>query len=178
MIYFIRHGESEANIRHTFAGQRDDSILTKKGEEQALSTANEIKKENLKIDRVISSPLKRALKTAQIIAVDLGFDVSKIVIDDRLSEFDLGSLSGSPINEEITLADLTPDINAEDPELFRKRVISCIKELINSSENILIVSHGGVGRVLESLREGNDPNSYYNLPGYLNASITKIDWVK
>ena len=26
MIYFIRHGESEANLKHTFAGQKDDSI--------------------------------------------------------------------------------------------------------------------------------------------------------
>ncbi len=28
MIYFIRHGESEANLKHVFAGQKDDSPLT------------------------------------------------------------------------------------------------------------------------------------------------------
>lgn len=39
MIYFIRHGESEANERKVFAGQKDDSILTEKGREQAKATA-------------------------------------------------------------------------------------------------------------------------------------------
>lgn len=177
MIYFIRHGESEANIRHTFAGQRDDSILTKKGEEQALSTASKIKKENLKIDRVISSPLKRALKTAQIIAVELGFDISQIIIDDRITEYDMGELSGTPIHEA-TSTDLVNAPGAENPKLFSERVISCIKELNDSSDNILLVSHAGVGRILETLKEGGEPKYFYNIPGYENGSITKIDWIK
>lgn len=37
MIYFIRHGESEANLKHVFAGQKDNSLLTEKGKEQAFS---------------------------------------------------------------------------------------------------------------------------------------------
>lgn len=177
MIYFIRHGESEANVRHVFAGQKDDSILTKKGEDQALATAIEIKKEEIKIDKIISSPLKRALKTAEIIATELGFNTSDIIIDKRIIEYDMGDLSGTPIHETSS-TDLVSAPGAENPQLFSERVISCIKELNNSSDNILLVSHAGVGRILETLKEGGDPKYFYNIPGYKNGEVTKIDWIK
>ena len=177
MIYFIRHGESEANVRHVFAGQKDDSILTKKGEEQALSTAKEIKKENLRIDKIISSPLKRALKTAEIIAKELGFDLSEIIVDDHIIEYDMGSLTGTKA-EKISSLLLTTAKEAEDPQLFCDRVCSYIKELSESPENILIVSHAGVGRMLETVKEGKESNMFYDIPAYGNASVTKIDWIK
>lgn len=60
-IYFVRHGESEANLQGLFAGQKDDSILTEKGREQAKITAQNIKIQIPKIDRIICSPLKRTL---------------------------------------------------------------------------------------------------------------------
>lgn len=177
MIYFVRHGESEANIKQLFAGQRDDSILTNKGEEQALLTAREIKKENLKIDRIISSPLKRAYKTAEIIAIELGFDIYDIVIDKRIIEYDMGELSGTPIHKAKS-SDLINAKGAEDPKIFSERVISCIKEINGTSGNILLVSHAGVGRILESLREGVNPELFYDIPHYENGSVTKIDWIK
>lgn len=177
MIYFIRHGESEANIRHVFAGQKDDSILTKKGEEQALATAKEIKKEKLIIDKIISSPLKRASKTAEIIAIELGFDISKIITDKHITEYDMGSLTGTKA-EDISSLMLTTAKNAEDPQLFCDRVCSYIKKISESSENILIVSHAGVGRILESIKEGKEPSMFYDISAYENASVTKIDWIK
>lgn len=155
MIYFIRHGESEANVRHVFAGQKDDSVLTEKGKEQALATAKEIKKENLKIDKIISSPLKRALKTAEIIAIELGFDISKIVVDNHITEYDMGSFTGTKAGKISSLI-LTTAKGAEDPQLFCDRVCSYIKKLSESPENILIVSHAGVGRILETIKEGKN----------------------
>ena len=77
MIYFVRHGETESNVRGVFAGQKDDSILTPKGRDQALTTAKEIKNKDIKIDRVICSPLKRTVETANIIAKEVGFDLQK-----------------------------------------------------------------------------------------------------
>lgn len=177
MIYFIRHGESEANVRHVFAGQKDDSILTKKGEEQALATAIEIKKEELKIDKIISSPLKRALKTAEIIAQELGFNTSDIIIDNHIIEYDMGSLTGTKA-EKISSILLTTAENAEDPQLFCDRVCSYVKELSQLPENILLVSHAGVGRILETIKEGKESNMFYDIPAYGNASVTKIDWIK
>jgi len=177
MIYFVRHGESEANTRHVFAGQKDDSMLTNKGREQALATAQEIIKEGLKIDKIYSSPLKRASETAKIIAKGLNFENSNIIIDKHIIEYDMGSLTGTPwgvISSEI----LTKAKNAEDPNDFQERVCSFVKELSKSPENILLVSHAGVGRILETIKEGKESDMFYDIPPYPNASITKIDWIK
>ena len=176
MIYFIRHGESEANVRKVFAGQKDDSLLTDEGRAQAKATAQEIKKEGLKIDRIFSSPLKRAYETAEIIAEELSFDVSEIIIEKRIIEYDMGSLSETPWHT-ISSAILVGAENAEDPDKFRGRVCSCVQELSKLPGNVLLVSHAGVGRILETVREGMDAKLFYDLTPYKNASITKIDWI-
>jgi probable phosphoglycerate mutase len=177
MIYFIRHGESEANVKKVFAGQKDDTPLVDEGREQAKATAEEIIKEGLKIDKIYSSPLKRAYETAEIIAKEIGFDTSNIITESRIIEYDMGSLSGTPWHT-ISSTILVGAENAEDPEMFRSRVCSCIEELSKLSENILLVSHAGVGRILETVKEGIDAKLFYDLPAYKNASITKIDWIK
>ena len=176
MIYFIRHGLSEANVKRVFPGQNDDSPLVDEGRQQAKDTAREILKEGLKIDRIVSSPLRRAFETAEIIVKELGFDPSTIAKDSRIMEYDMGSLSGTPWHT-ISSSILIGVEKAEDPQLFCDRVCDCIKELSKLSENILIVSHGGVGRMLETVKEGKDVKTFYDQPIYPNASITKIDWV-
>lgn len=177
MIYFVRHGESEANQRRIFCGQKEDSILTEKGREQAKTTAQEIKIENLKIDKIISSPLKRAKETAEIIAKEIGFDISKISFDNRVIEYDMGSLTGTPIHKISSIA-LTSAQNAENTDDFRKRVFSSVKEMAGMPENILLISHAGVGRMLETIKETKETNLFYDIPAYLNASVTTIDWIK
>ncbi len=177
MIYFVRHGESEANQRGVFAGQKDDSTLTEKGKEQAFATAQEIKIENLKIDRIIASPLKRTKETAEIIAKEIGFETQKISFDDRIIEYDMGSLTGTPI-QKISSFVLISAENAEDVDDFRNRILNFIKEYSKINENILIVSHAGVGRLLETIKENMDAKLFYDLPAYHNGSVTKIDWIQ
>lgn len=177
MIYFVRHGESEANQKGVFAGQKEDSVLTEKGREQAHATAQEIKKENLKIDKIISSPLKRTKETAEIIAKEIGFDVSKISFDDRIIEYDMGSLTGTPIHKISSLVLISAE-NAENVDVFRDRVSDCIKDFSKIQENFLVVSHAGVGRILETIKENIEAKLFYDLPAYPNASVTKIDWIK
>lgn len=177
MIYFVRHGESEANQRGVFAGQKEDSVLSEKGREQALITAKEIENENLRIDKIISSPLKRTKETAEIIAKEIGFHFSDITVDNRITEYDMGSLTGTPIHKISSIALISAE-NAENVDDFRSRVVDCIKELSKIQENILIVSHAGVGRILETIRENMEAKLFYDLPAYPNASVTKIDWIK
>jgi len=69
MIYFVRHGESEANLKGVFAGQQENSILSEKGKIQAKETANKIKLEGIKIDLIISSPLKRFLYSSSMMTL-------------------------------------------------------------------------------------------------------------
>ncbi len=170
-IYFLRHGESEANVRHVYAGQKDDSPLTIYGFEQAKQAAADIQK--LKIDKIITSPLKRARDTAFIVAEEIGFDKAKIETDARLLEFDMGSLTGTPVGK-LGLKDFSAE-GMEDRKEFRKRVLSFLRKHRKSPKNILIVSHAGVGRAIEAARLGLEPDDIYNLMPYPNAKVVKLD---
>lgn len=46
------------------------------------------------------------------------------------------------------------------------------------NENILMVCHAGVGRMVETIKENRDPELFYDLPAYPNASVVKLDWLK
>ena len=176
MIYFIRHGESEANLLGVFAGQRDDSPLTEKGKQQARIAAEDIKLKTPKVDLIISSPLIRAFNTAQIIAKEIGYDLSQIRIDNRISEYDMGSFSGTPFRN-ITSLDFISAPGAEDASSFHARVFECLKEFQGVSKNVLFVSHGGVGRMLQTIKEDTDPKLFFDIPGYPNALVVAIDWI-
>lgn len=177
MIYFVIHGLSEANVKRVFAGQRDDSPLVEEGRQQAKETGQKIIKEGIKIDKIVSSPSQRALETAKIIAKEIGFNISDIIIDNRINEYDMGSLSGTPWHT-ISSAILIKAEGAEEPKVFQERVYSCVKELNKLPENILLVSHGGVGRMLDTIKDGISEELFYNKEIYSNGSITKIDWIK
>jgi len=177
MIYFVRHGETESNVRGVFAGQRDDSVLTDKGRKQAKITAENIKHEIPTIDRIICSPLKRTTATAQIIANEIGFDLSEIEIDKRIIEHDMGDMTGVPFLGVSSIT-LTKAKNAETGIKFRERVYSFMKEISELPETILVVSHGAVGRMLETIKNDGDPDLIYNVPVWNNASVVAIDWIQ
>jgi probable phosphoglycerate mutase len=176
MIYFIRHGESEANLKHLFAGQKDNSPLTEKGIEQAKAEGLKIKEMGLNISKIISSPLIRALDTAKIVADVIGFD-KDIEIDPRITEYDMGTLTGTP-NFEITSKVLIKAENAESPKVFDDRVNSFLKEWNVYDGDVLMVAHAGVGRIIETIKRGSDPELFYDIPPYPNASVIKLDWLK
>jgi broad specificity phosphatase PhoE len=63
-VYFVRHGQSEANVIHVFSNTGVKHPLTVAGIEQAKALANRLSPE--KISAVFSSPLLRATQTAEI----------------------------------------------------------------------------------------------------------------
>lgn len=73
-IYFLRHGEGVDDIEDRYGGW-GDLPLSKKGREQAKKSVGKIKK--LNVERVLSSPLKRAVETAKIIGQGIGLKVEK-----------------------------------------------------------------------------------------------------
>ncbi len=176
MIYFIRHGESEANVRQVFAGQKDNSPLTKKGIEQAKAEGNKINEMRLNIDKIISSPLIRAFDTAKIVADMIGYD-DTIEIDPRITEYDMGTLTGTP-TFDISSKLLVKAKNAENPKDFDNRVNSFLKEWNVYDGNVLMVAHAGVGRIIETIKQGTDPELFYDIPPYPNASVIPINWLK
>jgi broad specificity phosphatase PhoE len=89
----LRHGVTDWNRQGRFQG-RTDNPLNDDGIAQARAAAERL--QTVPLGRVISSPLVRALRTAEIIAAAS----SKIVtIDHGLIELDFGSFEGMPVRE-------------------------------------------------------------------------------
>lgn len=72
-IYIVRHGQNEDNANKILNGHRD-MPLTEIGINQAKELAEMIKKSEIKIDKIYSSPLKRAYQTGEAIADALHLD--------------------------------------------------------------------------------------------------------
>lgn len=171
-IYFVRHGQSEANVKGVFAGQKDNSKLTETGKEQAKKIAVDLLTKKLNITRIVSSPLARTHETAEIIVKEAGLKL-EIEVDKRILEYDMGSLTSTPIRK-VTSKELTSAENAENPIIFMARVHNLLNELSNSEDNVLIISHAGVGRIIDAKKNNIDPFSFYDLDPYPNAEIIRL----
>ncbi len=174
MIYFARHGQSQANVDKVFAGPHLFAPLTETGRHQAEEEGRRILDEKIHIDRIIASPIERAHETAQIIARTIGYDPNDIQVDLRWAEYDMGDLSGQAM-DGVTPAQRVSAPNAEDPKAFQARVQAALNNAAVFEGNTLIVSHAGVGRMIETTRQGLDPTRFYELEGYPNAQVVKLD---
>ncbi len=92
VMYIFRHGQSEDNANFIFSGWRDCDI-TEKGREQAEELTPKLK--DKKIGMLISSDLKRAIKTMEIVMSQNQTAKSlEIVKDPRIKERGYGVLEG------------------------------------------------------------------------------------
>lgn len=89
MIYIIRHGQTELNAARIMQG-KSNYPLNETGIAQAEEAAEWFQKHNITFDRIFSSPLKRAIQTAEIVT---GGSVP-IKTDERLVEMDYGPYDG------------------------------------------------------------------------------------
>lgn len=109
-LYFVRHGLSEMNVQGLMAGTTD-TPLTDLGRKQAKKAGQSAK--DLNINLIVSSPLSRALKTAQIIAQEIGYPKNKIILNQLLIERDHGSLEGKTWSPDLNL-DGFSDVETDD----------------------------------------------------------------
>ena len=89
MIFIIRHGQTAGNKANILQGRGSNNPLNETGIAQAETIRKWFKDNRLSIDHVYSSPLRRAVQTAQIIAED-----AEILTDDHLLEMDYGPYEG------------------------------------------------------------------------------------
>jgi broad specificity phosphatase PhoE len=144
-LYFIRHGESEANEKRLFAGRWDIS-LTAAGREQARAEAAQVKK--LGIDCIVSSPLRRARETAEIIADGIGYPKKDIIYSDLFMERDYGDLQGKPWDSADKINfDEVPNIEPEKDLMARAATSAKMLQEIKA-DNVLLVGHGTSGRLI------------------------------
>jgi broad specificity phosphatase PhoE len=156
-LYVVRHGENPANLNSEFSYKLIDYSLTPKGVRQAEETAAYFRDKD--IHEVYSSPLKRALETAEIIAAPHGLPVG---IVEGFRENNVGDLEkGPPTDENWALHDrIIADWFAgrhdsafpggEDFHTLIRRVREGVVEVLGAGADargdrrIVIVAHGGV----------------------------------
>ncbi len=158
MIYFVRHGQTDWNKIGRIQGHIDME-LNNLGIEQALIVKEKLK--GVKFDKVFSSPLKRAFKTAQLI-----YD-GEIVADNRLIERYNGELEGK-LNSEIKV---WPNFNDPEETLygieslnsFRNRIKDFIDEIVTKykNKNVLVVTHAGFCIYARCYFEGEPKDNNY-----------------
>ncbi len=151
-IYLIRHGQTDWNLQGRFQG-REDIELNETGIMQAINCGRAIK--DTKFQAVITSPLIRARKTAEIIAEQVS--VKELVIEDSIIERDFKKVSGmTPQEREIFYASGEPD-DKEPWEDLCNRMMNSIKMYGKKyyNDNIIMVSHGAsINSVLAALSGG------------------------
>jgi broad specificity phosphatase PhoE len=157
-IYLARHGQDLDNANGILNGQRDEP-LTEKGIEQAREVAQKIKDINLTFDKIYSSPLQRAFRTAWVIAETLNLPKPEIM--DQLTERDFGVMTGqlqSKIREmcspniletEKVTYFLSPEGAETFPNLLKRAegVLGAV-QASNKDGNVLLVTHGDFGKML------------------------------
>jgi broad specificity phosphatase PhoE len=145
-LYFMRHGLSVLNMRGIRAGHIE-TPLTDEGREQARQAG--IAAKHYGIDTIVSSPLSRAHDTAKIVAHEIGIPPADIHVNGLLIERDFGALDGKPYDPDVDL-DGIADVESFDEARTRAALaLEWIESL--GGTNVLVVSHGGLGRAMRDL---------------------------
>ena len=93
-VILVRHGETDWNQARRIQGGGSDTPLNERGKKQAEALALRLKSE--RIQSIYSSPLQRALYTAQAIA---RYHQLEVGIEPSLKEIKVGELEGAPVSE-------------------------------------------------------------------------------
>lgn len=141
-IFFVRHGQTDANKARIFSGQID-TPLNDTGREQVKSTCKLIESLNIKWDVIVSSTLSRAYETAQIINQYFPID-NEIIKDSSAIERSFGKAEGIPISDENYRRIMNCEFEDEESEIdIINRAQNFINKLLNTypGKNVLVVTH-------------------------------------
>jgi broad specificity phosphatase PhoE len=177
-VYFVRHGESTTNVDSIVTGQKLDPSLTDKGRSQAEDAARWLKANEIPIHAIISSPSKRTMETARIIAGVIGYPISSITQWHDLSERDFGEFEGGPDSAYFHTPEAiaTSEYGAESIPAFYGRVQNAINQLRDNypDKNVLLVSHNGVGKMLDISFQGKDSAAYDRAQRLPNGEVIEL----
>ena len=179
LFLFLRHGQARNNVERILAGRTKGYPLTELGIQQAGLIGDFLKPFN--ISKIYCSPIERAEQTAKIVADKL--DLSSVV-DERLTELDMGIFSGMHYDEMfakhgnvfLKFYQGHPIIEMNGLETFanvKKRVLDMVDHCSrkHSGENILLVTHMDPIKSMISTVLQPKPESLYELI-IRNASLT------
>lgn len=151
-LYFVRHGESEANTRHIISNRESAFHLTPLGQEQAKTLVKKLR--DIPFGSIFCSPVLRARETADILSAS--FDIPH-QITEALREYDCGILEERSdeeswrshsyyFNEWMLRCNFTDKPDGGESFLdIQNRFLPLIESLKKrSDENILLIGHGGL----------------------------------
>lgn len=185
-IYLIRHGEPDVPTYGKFFYSATDYKLSTDGETEARQTASWLKSQLVSGATIISSPLARCRRTAELIAEAMGVSADRVIIDERIKEISCGDWEGMTFAE----------VKEKYPEEFEQRGRDLAGYRIPGGENFLdagerfgaafddlaerydgnlvIVAHAGVFRGFLLRFEIVDENNLFDIPmPYAGITIMK-----
>lgn len=174
MIYIIRHGQTELNRRQVLQGQ-SDACLNETGIAQAQQMAEALA--GVVFCRVFSSPLRRAVQTARIVAPNVEPEM-----DERLIEMDYGPYEGT------NLTALPPEVRTffsdfvhnpapagmEPLSSVKRRAGSFLEDVKRLEGNILISTHAiAMKGILEQLTPDSNGSYWSTYIGNCAVYVTE-----
>lgn len=152
-VYLVRHGEHRGNLTHEFCCRQHDYPLTSRGRLQAEQTAAYFQR--LGLDAIYSSPLRRAVETAQALAAPLHLPVTVL---EEFRELNVGDLDGQPgtaaqwaLHNEILAAWYAGEVTrafpgGEDYTAFLARLRQGLQRALagRAGQRIAVVGHGSL----------------------------------
>ncbi|WP_026569001.1 MULTISPECIES: histidine phosphatase family protein [Sediminibacillus] len=172
MICLVRHGETDWNLQGRLQGETNIP-LNETGIQQAKECRDYFK--DMHMDRIITTPLIRAQKTAEIINENWQ---KPIEIMEAFKERSFGEAEGMPMEERNRLYPNRNYPGQEPLDAFRERVMKGIEEVSKKymEEELLLVAHGGVINViLSTVSNGKIGTGKTKL---INACISNIELLK
>lgn len=178
-FYIFRHGESTYNVLGKTQGHTDDSVLTDKGREQALTVGRKLKDKDIEV--IVTSPLKRAKETAEIANSLIG---SEIVVDKTFIEVNVGEVEGWDFEQiQAVYGELYDKWRSNDEKYcdicfkggeskkeVRERIIHGLKKYGNQHYKTVAISGHGITIYQLLLALG------YNHTNIPNGSIAAFDY--
>ncbi len=168
-LILLRHGQSQWNLENKFTGLKNIP-LTEEGINEAINAGKLLQKNNIQIDKVFSSVLLRANKTAEIAlnkdAFGYLWNENKLIVTKHqsLNERDYGDLVGLNKqetaekfgNEQVHLWRRSYEINPPNGESLKQVVERVtpyyekeIKQiLLFEKKNVIVVAHGNSLRAI------------------------------
>lgn len=156
-IYFIRHGETDWNAEARYQGQADIP-MNEKGRAQAKRNGETLRQLLPAIADAdfVASPLTRARETMRIVRTALGLEPGRFEVDERLKEAHYGDWQGTLLADLPRLDAAGIAARTRDPfrwrpqggESYQDLMARAVPWLTTIARDTVVVSHGGVSRVL------------------------------
>jgi broad specificity phosphatase PhoE len=188
-VLLTRHGHTDRSEPEQYLGQRLEATLTERGLSDAQKLAERLR--GVPVDRLISSPLGRAVATAEILAPAVGATVET---DVRLLELDYGGWEGLTVDlidaqfpGQRELYEIDPAMHNIGGGESGIEVAARVSDLIDSllrwgladdetDRTALLVGHSSVNRVLLALVLGVGLRDYRRRFRQDWTSLTVVRW--